>query len=265
MLFNSQTYNFIIAAMTITGLSVFIILFFIEAGYGILLDKKWGRTINSKAGWFLMEAPVFVVMATIFLLFGRDAQSGNLLIFSLFMLHYLHRAFIYPHLIVGNGKMPLSIISMGVFFNLVNGSLQGEWLFSLAPEDYYGTIPDLITSPRFISGAILFFGGMALNIDSDRRLRMARKDGLQKGDKPGTHYIPDGAGFKFVTSPNYLGEIIEWTGFALMIWSLSGFLFAFWTVANLVPRAASTWNRHKAERGDEIKERRLMRVFPYIY
>ena len=45
MLFNLQTYYFIIAAMTITGLAVFIILYFIEAGYGILLDKKWGRTI----------------------------------------------------------------------------------------------------------------------------------------------------------------------------------------------------------------------------
>lgn len=168
MLFSYNIYLIIIICMAIAGLAVFATLYFVEAGYGILLNSKWGKTIKSKTGWLLMEAPVFIVMATLFLMFGRDAQSGNLLIFSLFMLHYLHRAFIYPHLIVGNGRMPLSIISMGVFFNLINGVLQGEWLFAHAPLDYYGDWKELLESARFIAGAILFFGGMALNIDSDR-------------------------------------------------------------------------------------------------
>ena len=265
MLFSYNIYLIIIICMAIAGLAVFATLYFVEAGYGILLNSKWGKTIKSKTGWLLMEAPVFIVMATLFLMFGRDAQSGNLLIFSLFMLHYLHRAFIYPHLIVGNGRMPLSIISMGVFFNLINGVLQGEWLFAHAPLDYYGDWKELLESARFIAGAILFFGGMALNIDSDRRLRKARREGAQKGDKPGTHYIPYGGGFRFVTSPNYLGELIEWIGFAIICWSLPGALFAFWTAANLVPRAAATWKKHKELRGDEIEKRKLMRVFPFIY
>lgn len=265
MLFSYNIYLIIILCMTIAGLAVFATLYFVEAGYGILLNSRWGRTIKSRIGWLIMEAPVFIVMAVLFVLFGKNVQSGNLLIFFLFMLHYLHRAFIYPFLIVGNGKMPVSIILMGVFFNLINGVLQGEWLFAHAPLNYYGEINQLIISKRFIAGVILFFGGMGFNIDSDRRLRLARRVGAQRGDNHGTHYLPEGGGFRFVTSPNYLGEIIEWCGFAIMSWSLSGLLFAFWTIANLVPRAASTWKRHKELRGDEIEKRKLMRVFPYIY
>jgi protein-S-isoprenylcysteine O-methyltransferase Ste14 len=48
-----------------------------------------------------------------------------------------------------------------------------------------------------------------------------------------------------VSSPNYLGEITIWLGWALATWSLPGLAFAFWTVANLLPRARAnhTWYR----------------------
>ena len=41
--------------------------------------------------------------------------------------------------------------------------------------------------------------------------------------------------------PNYLGEIIEWAGFAIATWSLPGLAFALMTAANLVPRAGANW------------------------
>ena len=43
--------------------------------------------------------------------------------------------------------------------------------------------------------------------------------------------------------PNYLGEIVVWSGWALATWSLPGLAFAVWTIANLAPRARShhTW------------------------
>jgi len=47
---------------------------------------------------------------------------------------------------------------------------------------------------------------------------------LRDKDNPGaTEYcIPHGAGFRFVSSPAYLAELIAWAGFALLTWSLAG-------------------------------------------
>ncbi len=36
---------------------------------------------------------------------------------------------------------------------------------------------------------------------------------------------------------NYLGEMLEWAGWALATWSLAGSAFALFTLANLLPRA----------------------------
>lgn len=65
-----------------------------------------------------------------------------------------------------------------------------------------------------------------------------------------------------MSSPNYLGEIIEWTGFALATWSLPGLAFALWTVANLVPRAVAhhRWYRGKFP-GYPVERRALI---PYL-
>lgn len=86
-------------------------------------------------------------------------------------------------------------------------------------------------SPQFIVGTILFFTGMAINIQSDHIVRHLRKPGDTN------HYLPKKGLFKYVTSANYFGEIVEWCGFAILTWSASGAVFAWWTFANLVPRA----------------------------
>ena len=45
--------------------------------------------------------------------------------------------------------------------------------------------------------------------------------------------------FEYVSCGNFLGEMIEWTGFAIASWSSVSFAFAFFTVCNLAPRAFS--------------------------
>ena len=52
-----------------------------------------------------------------------------------------------------------------------------EKLTESDPE-YYGT--GWLTSPRFIIGAIIFFGGMFINIQSDSIIRGLRKPGDTK-------------------------------------------------------------------------------------
>jgi protein-S-isoprenylcysteine O-methyltransferase Ste14 len=72
---------------------------------------------------------------------------------------------------------------------------------------------------------------MVIHIQSDELLRNLR-------NTSGSGYkIPRGTLFKYVSCPNYLGEIIEWFGWALLTWSWAGLAFALFTVANLAPRA----------------------------
>ena len=153
--------------------------------------------------------------------------------------------------------MPLSIILMGVIFNILNAFMQGGWLFFVSPEQMYTN--EWLTTPQFIVGTVIFFAGMFINIHSDSVIRGLRKPGDTR------HYLPKGGMYNYVTSANYFGEIVEWTGFAILTWSLSGAVFAWWTFANLVPRAAAIYTRYKEEFGEEVEKRKLKRVIPWIY
>lgn len=73
--------------------------------------------------------------------------------------------------------------------------------------------------------------GFVINRAADRTLRSLRGPG-ETGYK-----IPQGGLYRWISCPNYLGEIVEWVGWAIATWSLPGLLFAVWTAANLIPRA----------------------------
>lgn len=51
------------------------------------------------------------------------------------------------------------------------------------------------------------------------------------------YWIPRGGMYELISCPNYLGETIEWIGYAITTGSLVGTAFAFYTFANLAPRA----------------------------
>jgi steroid 5-alpha reductase family enzyme len=59
--------------------------------------------------------------------------------------------------------------------------------------------------------------------------------------------VPFGGAFTYVSTPNYLAEIVEWLGFALAAQTLAARAFAAFTFANLAPRALSNhrWCREK--------------------
>ena len=67
---------------------------------------------------------------------------------------------------------------------------------------------------------------------------------LRKRGRTG-YVVPQGGAYRYISCPNYLGEILEWTGWAVATWSLGGLAFCVFTAANLVPRARSNhrWYR----------------------
>lgn len=251
-----ETFHLFLAGMAATALVIFVALYFVDAGYGMLFNRKWGTSVPNKAAWCLMEAVVFAVMFLLWIQSPHKREIVPLVFFLFFQLHYFQRAFIYPFLIKGNSRMPLGILLMAVVFNVLNGYMQGEWIFYLAPAGLY--TPAWFGTPQFITGTVLFFTGMFINIRSDQVIRNLRKPGDTN------HYLPQKGLYKYVTSANYFGEIVEWCGFAVLTWSWSGAVFAWWTFANLVPRANAIYRKYRETFGAEQVGNRK-RIFPFIY
>jgi len=67
---------------------------------------------------------------------------------------------------------------------------------------------------------------------------------------------------KYILAPNYFGEIIEWTGFALAVWSLPALSFAVWTFANLAPCALTNHQWYLNKFHNYSKERKAL--IPYL-
>ena len=250
-------FNLFLIVMAAVALVVFVSLFFVDAGYGKFYHKKWGPTVNNKLGWVLMEAPVFIAMLVLWLCSDRRGDVVRLAFLFLFELHYVHRAFVFPFRLRGKSVMPLSIILMGVVFNVLNALMQGGWIFYLSPDDYYG--PNWLTTPKFIVGFLVFILGMYINIQSDDIIRNLRKNGDSR------HYLPKEGLFRYVTSANYFGEFVEWVGFAILTWSWAGAVFAWWTFANLAPRASRIYDHYKAEFGEALDTKKTKRIIPFIW
>lgn len=256
-IFTPGLYNCVIYSMIFLAVIVFAALQKITAGYGMMYTKKWGLTVGNRLGWILMESPVFFSMIILWAISPRNTETVPAVIASLFLLHYFQRSFIFPLLIKGKSRMPLAIVLMGVIFNLVNAYLIGGWLFYVSPADFYGH--GWFTTPQFIIGTLIFFIGMAINLQSDHIVRNLRKPGDTR------HYIPKGGMYRYVTSANYFGEFTEWLGFAILSWSMAGVVFVIWTFANLAPRAKSLHKRYSEEFGEEFTSLHRRYIIPFIY
>lgn len=239
------TAEFVLAVLTAAGLK------FIVAPYGRHVRGGWGPTVPSRAGWMIMECPASLLFLAFYFTGDHRAELVPLVFLGMWQLHYAQRAFVYPFLLRGGHRMPLAIVAMAIAFNTLNAYVNALWISQVGD---YATA--WLRDPRFIAGAVLFLGGMALNIQSDRTLRNLRGPG-ETGYK-----IPRGGAYNWVSSPNYLGEIVEWLGWALATWSLAGLAFAVYTAANLVPRALANHRWYRERFPDYPPQRRA--VIPYV-
>ena len=252
----ADTYFMTMWAMAVIAAFVFIALYFVKAGYGIFRTKQWGISINNKAAWVMMEAPVFIVMLYMWASNGASTALPSFLAFLLFELHYFQRSFIFPMLMKGKSRMPIAIMLMGITFNVINGLLIGTSLFVFPPSLFNEGIAYL-AHPTAILGIAIFFVGMAINLHSDHVIRHLRQPGDTR------HYLPQKGFYRYVTSANYFGELVEWTGFALLCSTPAAWLFVVWTAANLIPRAAAIHHHYREEFGEAVGTRK--RVIPFVY
>jgi len=207
---------------TITWIAIAVILlpvlFMITAPYGRHSKNNWGPAINNRMAWFYMEIPALVLFGWLVIRGGGIENPIVFVAFTLWMVHYINRTLIFPfRLKTKDKKMPLAIAVMGFFFNLINGFINGYGLGFMPVTYTFSWFSDF----RFISGLTLFILGFIVNIYSDNLLlRLRQKNGTQ-------YSIPQGGLFRYISCPNFLGEIIEWAGFAFLTWGLQGLSFFF--------------------------------------
>jgi 3-oxo-5-alpha-steroid 4-dehydrogenase 1 len=252
-LMNLTTFNYLVWCWLAFAILIFPVLLKVKAPYGRHTSVKWGPEISNRWGWFLMEFPALAVFL-VYLLLGKNRIHLIALIVALpYLVHYVNRSLIYPFQIHTAGKkMPLIIAAMAIFFNLINASLLGYYIGNLQTNYTTGWISD----PRFIGGMVIFISGMVMNMKADEYLIHLRKNSRNG------YQIPRGKLFRWVSCPNFLGEIIEWAGYALLCWSLPALSFLVWTICNLVPRALDHHKWYKSHFPDYPKKRKA--VLPYL-
>ncbi len=247
-----ETYQHLIYSWMVLGVVISLVLLRVAAPFGRHTTSGWGPMINNRMGWMVMEMPGMMLLMYFVItnITSQNIVTGVLVGF--YMFHYINRAFVYSFRIHTRGKkIPAIVVCFGICFNLVNGFFLGYYFghFAQYSLDYFIT-------PQFIAGTALFGTGIYINWKYDNKLIHLRRSG-------DTGYvIPFGGLFEWVSCPNLLGEIIEWSGYALLCWNLPAVSFVVWTAANLIPRALSHHKWYKKRFGDYPEERKAL--FPFV-
>lgn len=230
---------------------VFGALFLLKAGYGRHREDGVLPDVPARLAWVLMEAPTVFLFLPIYFAGEHALEPVPLALMALFQLHYWNRTFLYPLRIrPGARGAAIWVVGIALGYQSVNSYVIARWLSHLG--DYSGWS---LADPRLVLGGLCFGLGMYVNQASDRILRSLRAPG-ETGYK-----IPRGGLYRWVSSPNYLGEILEWSGYALATWSLAGLAFAVFTAANLAPRAWANHQWYRERFPDYPPERRALIPF----
>lgn len=244
-------YKVSIALIFIFAAAVFILLFYISAPYGKFLRKGWGPSLKSKWAWMVMES-LSPALMTFFFILSEEKSTASIIFISAWLSHYLYRTFIYPFRQSGKDKpYPLILVIMAMVFNLLNGFANGYGVFHLRVNDL-----SWIYSWQFLVGLVIFIAGFTINKISDEKLRSLRQGGTKD------YVIPQGWLFRYVSSPHYFGEIVEWLGWAVMTWSLAGLAFFVFTFANLFPRGILSHKWYHSNFPDYPSERKA--IIPFL-
>ena len=243
------------------ALLVFVSSFFGTAQYGGRFGSKAkGLKLGSKPGWILMEFPGLLVFPIVFFMGSKAFDPVPLFFLAVWMFHYSNRALITPLLMRVQPGSQSSFAFNVVIAGWITLTLHGYFNAAYISEygNHYGI--EWFSDPRFIIGLLIYAAGFTINVHSDSILRNLRSPNPSP-DEP-RYKVPHGGLFRFVSCPQYFGEILSFTGFAVMTWNLGAVFVLAMTAGNLIPRALFThrWFRKNFE--DYPSQRKA--IIPYI-
>jgi 3-oxo-5-alpha-steroid 4-dehydrogenase 1 len=233
----------------------FILLWFIPAPYGRYITSST-KTVSAKWTWFLQESPNLYIPLYWLYHANRTCLLNpiNLFLLSLFLFHYLYRSIFYPlkRLSSYHKPVPLYTFTLSFLFCSCNSQLQASLLLN---ETSYPV--NWLIKPSSLLGVFLFFLGWSLHYQADTYLTQ-----LKRQSPSSSYRIPENYLFHYISCPNYLGEIIQWIGYAFLCQHPYATLFAWTTFANLLPRAYYHHSWYKSHFFSYPPSRKA--IFPFI-
>ena len=200
-------------------------------------QARQGLKLGAKQGWVLMELPGLIVFPVVFFMGSNANQAVPLFFLAIWMVHYTNRALITPLLMRvqpgSQASFSFGVVIAGWITLFLHGYFNAAYLTELGTQYTY----DWFTDPRFRVGFAIYLVGFFLNIHSDRILRNVRSPKPSPTSRATRSLWRR---FRFVSCPQYLGEILSFTGFAIMAWNLGAVFVLAMTAGNLIPRAIYT-------------------------
>ena len=246
---SETAFRYVLAGWGLIAIIVFIVLFFVSAPYGRHFRRNFGPSINAKLGWILMESPAPLVFSFAFLVSIRPVTAVLMIFFLMWEIHYFDRSFVYPLTIRLSSKpLPVSVMGAGIIFNTLNAYLNVKYLSM--NSDMYSV--SWLLDIRFLTGIAVFISGFIINRHSDYILYRVRHNTTQE------YGIPQAGFYRWVSCPNYLGEILIWIGWTVTTWSPVAAAFSLWSIANLAPRAKAHHRWYKEQFEDYPEQRRIL-------
>ena len=216
----------------------------------------WGWLVPNRLAWITQEIPSLAVPVVWVAFFATGDQLANLrgvnlVLMSLFIVHYTNRDLIFPLRLRAGKPTPFLVWLLAFIFCVYNGFMQTRYLLADAPV--------VEPSPSTYLGVGIWVAGFFINLHSDHILISLRKD-----KKKGEYKIPRGGMFEYVSAANYFGEIVEWTGYAVASgFALPCVAFAVFTLANLFPRALA-YHRFYLERFPSYRRLNRKACIPFL-
>ncbi|XP_015473733.1 3-oxo-5-alpha-steroid 4-dehydrogenase 1 isoform X3 [Parus major] len=132
------------------GAASALLLCFIPMPYGRYSSRRFGCLVPARPAWALQELPSLLVPLGLAACGGAVAAARpNCVLLGCFLLHYAHRALIFPLLIREGKPTPFFTFVLALLFCAFNGYLQGRSLttYAIYPAGWLG-------DSRFITGGM---------------------------------------------------------------------------------------------------------------
>lgn len=250
----SAVYHALLWFSFATSAFTFASSFFYTTPYGRFLPEGSRFTVPSLPGWLIMEFPCLVAFAVTFSFGEHRGAPVPLMFLVVWQAHYCYRSIIFPLRMRDRGKrMPLLAVVVGFVFNAINGFLNG---FAISNQAPHLLDTGWLVTPWFLGGIVLMVAGLTINVHSDGVLRRLRAPG-ETG-----YRIPFGGMYRWISVPNYFGELVEWTGLALAAHTPAALSFAVFSFSNLFPRALAHHRWYRETFPDYPAERKA--IFPWV-